>query len=101
LECICKFFYENKAFYVNAFEVTGQNSFSEYFIEVMHPLLVVYLKDIFHSNVDFSATFFADAIRVAISRWLMEGAKIPPHEFVELMKTALTGAAVKIVREME
>jgi len=33
--------------YTNAFKVTGQNSFSEYFIEVIHPILLVYLNDIF------------------------------------------------------
>lgn len=101
LQSLCEFFYENKTFYTNAFKVSGQNSFSEYFIEVMHPMLVVYLKDVFHSDVDFFATFFADAIRVSISRWLLEGAKIPPKEFVGLIKTALTGAAVKIVNDLK
>jgi len=102
LEDICEFFYENKAFYTNAFKVTGQNSFSEYFIEVIHPILLVYLNNIFkkNKNVDFYATFFADAIRVSISRWLLEGALIPPKEFVELIKSALTGAAVKIVKDL-
>nr|WP_312578205.1 TetR/AcrR family transcriptional regulator C-terminal domain-containing protein [Sedimentibacter sp.] len=102
LENICEFFYENKAFYTNAFKVTGQNSFSEYFIEVIHPILVVYLNSIFkrNKNVDFYATFFADAIRVSISRWLLEGAEIQPKEFVELIKSALTGAAVKLVNDL-
>lgn len=102
LEEICQFFYDNKTFYTNAFKVTGQNSFSEYFVEVIHPILVVYINNIFYKNknVDFYATFFADAIRVSISRWLLEGAKIPPKEFVELIKTALTGAALKLVSEL-
>lgn len=100
LEKICEFFYENKTFYTNAFRVTGQNSFSEYFIEVMHPILTVHLNDIFIENQDFYAAFYADAIRLSISRWLLEGAKIPPKEFVRLIITALTGAAVKIIDEL-
>ena len=93
LEKICNYFYVNKSFYRNAFQVTGQNSFSEYFIEVLHPILTVQLNDVFknNKNVDFYATFFADAIRVSISRWLMEGAEIPPDEFVQLLKNAVEG----------
>ena len=34
---ICEYFYANRAFYVNALEQTGQNSFSDYFAEVMRP----------------------------------------------------------------
>jgi len=95
LEKICEFFYKNKIFYKNAFQVTGQNSFSEYFIEVLHPLLTVHLNDVFKNNrnVDFYATFYADAIRVSISRWLLEGAVIPPDKFVELLKNAVEGVA--------
>lgn len=95
LEKICDFFYKNQTFYRNAFQVTGQNSFSEYFVEVLHPILKVQLKSIFENkkNVDFYATFFADAIRVSISRWLLEGAVIPPEQFVELLKKAVEGVA--------
>ena len=44
-------------------------------------------------DCEFFATFFADAIRVSITRWLLEGAEIPPDKFVELMKKAVSGAA--------
>jgi probable dihydroxyacetone kinase regulator len=102
LEQICEFFYENRVFYTNAFKVTGQNSFSEYFIQVIHPILVIYINQILgkSKNEDFYATFFADAIRVSISRWLLEGAIIPPKEFVGLIRTALQGAAIKIVKDL-
>ena len=98
---ICKFFYNNKIFYKNAFQVTGQNSFSEYFIEVLHPILTVHLNDIFknNKNVDFYATFYSDAIRVSISRWLIEGARIPPEQFVELIKSSIEGVAMNLLNE--
>ncbi len=95
LEEICKYFYENKTFYKNAFEVTGQNSFSEYFTEILHPILTFYLNEIFKNgrNLEFYATFYADSIRVSISRWLIEGAKIPPEQFVTLLRNAIEGVA--------
>lgn len=101
IEKICHFFYENRVFYANALQVRGQNSFSEYFNEVMHPLIVAHFNDIFADDPDqdFYAAFFADAIRVTITRWLLEGAKLPPERLLELLKKAVTGLAYKIVME--
>jgi len=103
LERICDFFYENRKFYSNALKVTGQNSFSEYFNEVIHSIILPCFDDIFKDdpNRDFYATFFADSIRVSITRWLLEGAKIQPGEFVRLMKTAVTGVAYKVLNKTE
>jgi probable dihydroxyacetone kinase regulator len=103
IDKICEYFYENRTFYSNALRVRGQNSFSEYFIEVIHPLIHSQLEEIFKDdpNSDFYATFFADAIRVSITRWLLEGAKILPHEFVDLIKTASTGLAYKLVKDLK
>lgn len=103
IEKICEFFYENRAFYSNALKVKGQNSFSEYFIEILHPIVYSQLEEIFKDdpNENFYATFFTDAIRVSITRWLLEGSKQSPHEFVELIKTACTGIAYKLIEENE
>ena len=103
LEKMCEFFHENRAFYSNALKVKGQNSFSEYFTEVMHSLIYSQLEEVFKDdeNNDFYATFFADAIRVSITRWLLEGTRIAPHEFVELIKTAASSVAYKLVRDAE
>lgn len=101
LEKVCDYFYENKTFYRNAFEVKGQNSFSEYFNEVLHSILAVHLEDAFKNkkNVNFYATFYADAIRVAIKRWLTEGTKISSKEFVDLIKNAIEGVAKYLMEE--
>ncbi|NLU48259.1 MAG: TetR family transcriptional regulator [Syntrophomonadaceae bacterium] len=103
IEKMCQFFYENRTFYTNALQVRGQNSFSEYFNEVMHPLILAHFDDIFADDPDrdFYATFLADSIRVTITRWLLEGAKLPPERFIELLKKAVTGLAYKIVMEEE
>lgn len=103
METMCDFFYENRSFYTNALQVRGQNSFSEYFTEVLHPILLSQNKEIFKDEQDseFIATFYADAIRVAITRWLLEGAKVPPAEFVRLMISATTGAAFRIFMDLK
>lgn len=90
----CQFFYDNRRFYQNALAVEGQNSFSEYFHEVIYPIILVQARDVFSDDVDceFFATFFADAILLSIRKWLLSGAEIPPEQFVELMKNAVTGA---------
>ncbi len=101
LEKVCDYFYENKVFYKNAFEVKGQNSFSEYFNDVLHSILAVHLEDIFKNkkNVNFYAAFYADAIGAAIKRWLMEGTKMSSKEFVELIRNAIEGVALYLMEE--
>lgn len=101
IEKMCEFFYENRVFYSNALKVRGQNSFSEYFDEVMHPIIHSQIEDTFKDkpNHDFYATFFADAIRVAITRWLLEGTRIPPDEFAGLIRSAGTGLAYKLIKD--
>ncbi len=100
LESICEFFYNNRGFYCNALEVKGQNSFYDYFGEVLSPIIAIEFENIFQDkDKEFYITFFTDAIRTSITRWLLEGSKIPPNEFVRLMENAATGVAVKMYKE--
>lgn len=103
IEKVCEFFEENKVFYCNALKVTCQNSFYEYFSDVIQPIILIYFKDIFEEspNQNFYAEFLADALRASITRWLLGGAKIPTKEFVSLIKDAATGVALKVVSDMQ
>ncbi len=103
IEKVCDFFYQNRTFYSNALKVKGQNSFSEYFAEVFNPVIQTYFDEVFKgdSNQAFYATFFSDAIRVAITRWLLEDTKNTPHAFVQLMQNAATGIAYKLIEELK
>ena len=98
-EKLCTYLYDNRVFYSNAFQVNGQNSLTEYFEEVMHPLLLSECREFYENDKEreFYATYMADAIRVSITRWLVEGAKIPAKEFVQLMKTAASSIYFKSI----
>ena len=63
IEDILNFLYQNKSFYRNALSVSGQNSFSEYFMELLKILVKARTSGIFEDDEDkeFVATFFVDA----------------------------------------
>ena len=91
LKNICRYLYDNRAFYINALKFTGQNSFYEYFGEVIYQLLKAAFNESFGNSdqSDFNAMFYADALRACIFRWLTSGAKMPPDEFVGKIRSAL------------
>jgi probable dihydroxyacetone kinase regulator len=92
---ICEYFYENRAFYINAFHVEGQNSFTEFFAETLHPFMLAYVNERIgeQEHRDFFCTFYTDALRVAITQWLREGTRIPPQTFSQLLEQAFSGVS--------
>lgn len=98
---LCQYLYENQEFYRNALEITGQNSFYEYFGELLIPYIATYLNPIFEDDIHrhFYVDFFCDATRIAIVRWINSGATLSPQEFVHMVRKAATGMAVKIVEQ--
>lgn len=102
LEDICAYFDQNRSFYTNALQVTGQNSFSQYFTQFMRPIIKIYYKEIFETeeHQDFYVTFFTDAFQAAIFRWLTEDTETPAKEFVRLIKAVSFGSAKKILQDL-
>jgi len=92
---ICEYFHENRAFYINAFNVEGQNSFTEFFAETLHPFVLAYVSERIGEQEyrDFFCTFYTDALRMAITQWLKEGTRIPPQTFAELLEQAFSGVS--------
>ena len=74
LRDLCLYFEENREFYRKTFEVEGQNSFADYFREIV----VVILDDDFEEALAaeepeaarFYLSFYADAVLAAVKRWL-------------------------------
>lgn len=52
LESICRYFYSERSFYRNALRIEGQNSFQDYFREMVGPLLINFSQDLVphHTN---------------------------------------------------
>ncbi len=93
---ICIYLERNRPFYCNALQVEGQNSFRDYFWEMLTPVVVVILSEIFESEKradPFYTTFFADAFLAAIDRWLLKTPGLSAPEFTHLLRMAVTGAA--------
>lgn len=95
----CNYFYENKSFYRKALKIEGQNSFSDYFFEILKPIVYEYVFDIIKDNdsADFFVPFFTDAFIVSIKRWIMEKNCIEPEKFVKLLRECLFNIAKKAV----
>lgn len=99
---ICHYFYREKEFYSKLLQYGGQNSFRQYFQSFMFDSLMPFLlpsgglpamaqrEDGAHSEAvrDFYVHFVSDAVLLSIFRWLVGGAKIPPEEFLTLLKGA-------------
>lgn len=103
MEDACEYFYQNRRFYMNALEVHGQDSFRDYFKDLLKAIIKVYFAEIVAQENDemFFVNFCTDAVVVAIERWLCENPCRQPKEFVGLMKAAISGLAVRVVRGME
>ncbi len=82
---LCTYFYENREFYSKIFKLKGQNSFTEYFRDLMSPTLEMRIQQRISDKalVNFCVDFYTDAILSTIERWIAERNTIPPEEFVE------------------
>lgn len=102
LEDLCMYFYENREFYRKTFNVVGQNSFSDYFREVVVMINKTIMDEIFDENdpLDFYVDFYSDAFFCAIKRWITDKDCVPPDVFVKSLKKCLWGASNRIVEKL-
>lgn len=82
---VLTYFHENKSFYSKALRIEGQNSFRDYFHEILESILLEYMKIYFRDERDstFAAEFFTDAIICSIIRWLTSKDPDSPEEMTE------------------
>ncbi len=97
LEDVCVYFHDNRAFYVRAFAIEGQNSFSDYFDAAAGSVARDFFRGDFEENEDteFYVDFFADAFRLAIIRWLRERPDLSAQKVISLFQKAVAGVAKK------
>ena len=98
---VCEHLYNERDFYRNALEFDGQNSFKEYFIEILNPILLLFFQDVLKKSVDqeFFITFFCESTLISILRWIKEGVEIPPDKFLDTFHSIIVRLAEKVVKE--
>ena len=94
---ICTYFENNKKFYRKIIKYDGQNSFFNYFYELLMPAIQGVVSDLFtdDENKNFFMTFFAESFIMAIKRWLTTSI-MPADKFVSLLQSTIYGAADNI-----
>ena len=99
LEDICDYLYQERDFYRVALKMEGQNSFQEYFSEVMDPYLKYLADQIMGAGKEeaFFLRFFGDAFLMAIIRWIMDENIMQPREFVRQLDETISLGAKKIL----
>lgn len=91
INTICSYLYDNRAFYTNAFNVEGQNSFTEFFSETLQSIAYETLQDRIddYEFRNFFCTFLTSAMRESIMQWLKDSTPMPPEKFAVLLEKAL------------
>lgn len=100
-EDMCEYFYENRNYYRKIFNVEGQNSFTDYFRDIVAMILTQDLEDVFDDDgsLSFYVDFYVDAFVCAIKRWLARKDCITAQEFSARLKICLVGVSHKIVKD--
>lgn len=88
---LCNYLFANRAFYLNAFTVRGQNAFSEQFYALLRPVAAPYFIPAYTENngCTFFENYYIDAFFCSLLRWLHSSPIPTPDEYV----TSLRGVA--------
>lgn len=89
MDDLIHYFYNNRIFYCKILEYAGQNSFSDYFNELIHAVFCEQLQTIVKNPQarDFQIDFVADGMLYTLKRWLKSENCIPPEELIEGLKS--------------
>ncbi|MCH3971914.1 MAG: dihydroxyacetone kinase transcriptional activator DhaS [Oscillospiraceae bacterium] len=104
---VCSYFYDNRQFYVNALQVTGQNSFTDYFADVMRAIVQPYFEEIFsgstedEKDMEYYVQLFTDACKAVICRWLFDWPDMQPAQFVALLRRAVVSSSNCVMQDEE
>lgn len=101
LQVFCQFFYDNREFYRKTLALDGQNSFSEYFREIVGDILKEHLSHTMPEDetVDFIVDFYADAVLCSIKRWLSQKDCDSAEVFTGRLRQCMLGVAGQVIQE--
>jgi len=100
---LCNYMRQNKTFYINALNTTGQNSFQEYLHDYIRDISISVIENIKNTEFEeekwgFIAEFISTAFVGLIVRWANNGMKDDPAEYVTKMRSLFDGS---ILYELE
>lgn len=103
MSALCEYFYENRDFYKYAFEIKGQNSFSDHFFDTIKPLLYKRMKEVMSEEeiLDYQIIAVAEFFVTITQKWISEKDCLPPEVFQHSVKTLVEKFAVQINNEIE
>jgi len=103
LKDLCYYMQQNKTFYKNALNTTGQNSFPEYLREYIRNISIAAIDRVSDTEAErdkweFTISFFATAFVAFIVRWSNNGMQDDPALFLSKMRAIFDGS---VHREIE
>lgn len=98
---LMRYLYDNRAFYANALEASGQNCFADYFSSRMRRILVEHYRGQLGEQpyADEFSEGLVDGIVMFITRWLQEWPHIEPDRLIELLQEGLVKLSKYILSE--
>ena len=99
LKDLCYYMQENKTFYKNALNTTGQNSFPEYLHNYISAVSISAIEGMLDKEYDqekwnFTISFFSTAFVAFIVRWANDGMKDDPAEYVMKIRGLFDGSVL-------
>jgi len=94
---LCNYMRQNKTFYINALNTTGQNSFQEYLHDYIRDISISVIENIKNTEFEeekwgFIVEFISTAFVGLIVRWANNGMKDDPAEYVMKMRSLFDGS---------
>ena len=99
---IVRLLLQKRTFYRKTLSVDGQNSFSEYFRDILAAILGETMEGILGQDphLDFYVEFYTDAFLCALKRWLLAKDCMPAEEFTTLLRSCLLKTSTAILQQL-
>ena len=94
---LCNYMRQNKTFYINALNTTGQNSFQEYLHDYIRDISISVIESIQNAEFEeekwgFLTEFISTAFVGMLVRWANHGMKDEPAEYITKMRSIFDGS---------
>lgn len=99
LKDLCCYMQHNRAFYKNALNTVGQNSFPEYLNHYISAVTISVIEGMLDAEYDqekwdFIVSFFSTAFVAFIVRWANNGMKEDPAEYISRIRGLFDGSVL-------